>query len=168
MSMFFDVKQFPERVTKGEDGVYRWKYNMNPRRNKHALIIMGEVFLIMAVLSTVALLIVGSPSRGRMLDWEFPLMVDVLFLGMFLLIAGILFLVGDDPLPFSMDGEKIITYRSKTAGPHTFARMRKVKLLPQYDAIRLGLGVVLYVPAEDYEDVKAFILDHLPPDAQVR
>ena len=166
--MYCNIKEFPERVTKGQDGVYRWKYLMNPRRNKHALIIMGEVFLIMAVLSTVALLIVGSPNPGKMSDWDMPLMVDALFLGLFLLIAGILFLVGDDPLPFSMDEEKIFTYRSKTAGPHTFARMRKVRLLPQYDAIRLGLGVVLYVPAEDYEDVKAFILERLSPAAQVR
>ena len=166
--MYYDIHEFPDRVTRGEDGVYRWKYRMNPRRNKHSLIIMGEVFLIMAVLSTVALLIVGSPNPGKMSDWDMPLMVDALFLGMFLLIAGILFLVGDDPLPFAMDEEKIVTYRSKTAGPHTFARMRKVKLLPQYDAIRLGLGVVLYVPGEDYEAVKAFILDRLPPDADVR
>ena len=166
--MYYDIHEFPDRVTRGEDGVYRWKYRMNPRRNKHSLIIMGEVFLIMAVLSTVALLIVGSPNPGKMSDWDMPLMVDALFLGTFLLIAGILFLVGDDPLPFSMDEEKIITYRSKTSGPHTFARMRKVKLLPQYDAIRLGLGVVLYIPPEDYEDVKAFILGHLPPDADVR
>ena len=166
--MYYDIREFSERVTRGEDGVYRWKYRMNPRRNKHSLIIMGEVFLIMAVLSTVALLIVGSPNPGKMSDWDMPLMVDALFLGMFLLIAGILFLVGDDPLPFSMDEEKIITFRSKTAGPHTFARMRKVKLLPQYDAIRLGLGVVLYIPPEDYEDVKSFLLAHLPPDADVR
>ena len=165
--MFYDIHEFPDRVTQGEDGVYRWKYRMNPRRNRHALIIMGEVFLIMAILSTVGLLIVGPPSRDMSI-WSMPLMVDTLFLGMFLLIAGILFLVGDDPLPFSMDQEKIITYRSKTAGPHTFARMRKVKLLPQYDAIRLGLGVVLYIPAEDYEEVKAFLLAHLPPDADVR
>lgn len=167
MGLFYDSKQFPDRVTRGEDGVYRWKYRMNPRRNKHALILMGEVFLIMAALSTVGLLIVG-PSRRDMSVWSLPLMVDALFLGMFLLIAGILFLVGDDPLPFSMDEEKIITYRSKTAGPHTFARMRKVKLLPEYDAIRLGLGVVLYIPPEDYEAVKAFLLAHLPPDADVR
>ena len=166
--MYYNIHEFPDRVTRGEDGVYRWKYRMNPRRNKHSLIIMGEVFLIMAVLSTVALLIVGSPNPGKMSNWDMPLMVDALFLGMFLLIAGILFLVGDDPLPFSMDEEKIITYRSKTAGPHTFARMRKVKLLPQYDAIRLGLGVVLYIPPEDYEDVKSFLLAHLPPDADVR
>ncbi len=165
--MHYDKSKFSERVTQGEDGVYRWVYKMNPRRNKHALIIMGEVFLIMAALSTVGLLIVGPPSRD-MSPWDMPLMVDALFLGMFLLIAGILFLVGDDPLPFSMDEEKVITYRAKTAGPHTFARMRRVKLLPQYDAIRLGLGVVLYVPNQDYETVKAFILDRLPPTAQVR
>ena len=166
--MYCNIKQFPERVTRGEDGVYRWEYLMNPRRNKHALIIMGEVFLIMGALSTVGLLIAGSPDPGRMSVWDMPLMVLARFLGMFLLIAGILYLVGDDPLPFSMDKEKIITYRSKTAGPHTFARIRRVKLLPQYDAIRLGLGVVLYVPPEDYEDVKSFILAHLPPTADVR
>ena len=166
--MYYDIHEFPDRVTKCEDGVYRWKYRMNPRRNKHSLIIMGEVFLIMAILSTVALLIVGSPNPGKMSDWDFPLMVDALFLGMFLLIAGILFLVGDDPLPFSMDEEKVITYRAKTAGPHTFARMRRVRFLPQHDAIRLGFGATIYVPSQDYAAVKAFILAHLPPAADVR
>ena len=165
--MHYDIHEFPDRVTQGEDGVYRWKYRMNPRRNKHVLRVVATVLSVMAALSTAALLIVGPPSH-TMSPWSMPLMVDALFLGMFLLIAGILFLVGDDPLPFSMDQEKIITYRSKTAGPHTFARMRKVKLLPQYDAIRLGLGVVLYIPPEDYEEVKAFLLAHLPPDADVR
>lgn len=164
----YDIHQFPDRVTRGEDGVYRWKYRMNPRCNKHVLRVVATVLSVMAALSVAGLLIVGSPSPATMSDWGMPLMALGLFLGMFLLIAGILFLVGDDPLPFSMDEEKIITYRSKTAGPHTFARMRKVKLLPQYDAIRLGLGVVLYIPPEDYEDVKAFLLAHLPPDADVR
>ena len=165
--MQYDIKQFPDRVTQGVDGVYRWKYLMNPRRNRHALIVMGQAFLMMAALSTAALLIVGPPSH-TMSPWSMPLMVAGMFLGVYMLIVGILFLAGDDPLPFSMDEEKIITYRSKTAGPHTFARMRKVKLLPQYDAIRLGLGVVLYIPPEDYEEVKAFLLAHLPPDADVR
>ena len=87
--MFYDIHEFPDRVTQGEDGVYRWKYRMNPRRNRHALIIMGEVFLIMAILSTVGLLIVGPPSRDMSI-WSMPLMVDALFLGMFLLIAGML------------------------------------------------------------------------------
>ena len=41
--MHYDIHEFPDRVTQGEDGVYRWKYRMNPRRNRHALIIMGEV-----------------------------------------------------------------------------------------------------------------------------
>lgn len=166
--MYYNIKDFSDRFTRGEDGVYRWVYRMNPRRNRHPLVIMAWVFLIMAALSTVVLLIVGSPNPGKMSDWDMPLMVDALFLGTYALIAAILFLVGDDPLPFAMDEEKVITYRSKTAGPHTFAHMRKVRFLPKYDAIRLGLGVILYVPAEDYETVKAFILERLPQTADIR
>lgn len=162
----YDIHQFPDRVTRGEDGVYRWKYLMNPRRNKHALIVMGQAFLMMAALSTVALLIVGPPSH-TMSPWSMPLMVAGMFLGVYMLIVGILFLAGDDPLPFSMDEEKIITFRAKAAGPHLFRWVRRVKLLPQYDAIRLGFALTVYVPAEDYEAVKAFILDRLPPEARV-
>lgn len=165
--MRYDLKQFPERVTKGEDGVYRWKYLMNPRRNKHVLIVVSEVFLAIAGLSTVGLLIAGSPRRD-MSPFSMPLMVLGMLLGVFLLITGLLYLQGDDALPFAMDEESITTFRAKGAGPHTFGWMRHVKLLPQYDAIRLGLGVVLYIPSEDYEDVKAFILAHLPPDADIR
>ena len=40
--------------------------------------------------------------------------------------------------------------------------------MPQYDAIHLSFGATLYVPSEDYEAVKAFILAHLPPTADVR
>ena len=166
--MYYDPKMFPLRVTKGEDGVYRWAYPMNPRTNKHPLSIMGKVFFSLAALSAAGLLIVGSPNPGKMSDWAMPLMVAGLMLGVFLLIAGLMYLGGDDMLPFAMDEEKIITYRSKTAGPHTFAHMRRVRFLPQYDGIRLALGVTLYVPHEDYEAVKTFILDRLPEGAKVR
>ena len=166
--MYYDIQQFPDRVVKDQDGVYRWHYPMNPRRNKYPLVIMGKVFFTIAALSAAGLLIVGSPNPGKMSDWAMPLMVIALYLGVFALVAGIMFLAGDDPMPFAMDEEKVITYRGKTAGPHTFAGVRRVRLLPQYDAIRLGLGVVLYIPPEDYETVRSFILDRLPSTAQVR
>lgn len=163
----YDIHQFPDRVTRGEDGVYRWKYRMNPRRNKHVLRVVATVLSVMAALSVAGLLIVGSPSPATMSDWGMPLMALGLFLGMFLLITGILYLQGDDLLPFAMDEEAVTTFRAKAAGPHLFRWVRRVKLLPQYDAIRLGFALTVYVPAEDYEAVKAFILDRLPPEARV-
>ena len=166
--MYYDIREFSERVTRGEDGVYRWHYPMNPRRNKYPLVIMGKVFFTIAALSAAGLLIVGSPNPGKMSDWAMPLMVIALYLGVFALVAGIMYLAGDDPMPFAMDEEKVTTFRAKTAGPHTFARVRRVRLLPEYDAIRLGLGVVLFIPPEDYDMVKSFILDRLPPTARVR
>ncbi len=100
-----------------------------------------------------------------MSDWAMPLMVLALFLGLFLLITGLLYLAGDDPLPYAMDEEQVTTFRSKVAGPHFFDRVRRVRFLPQYDAIRLGFGTTLYVPREDYAAVKAFIIEHLPESA---
>lgn len=166
--MYYDIQEFPPRVTKGEDGVYRWVYLMNPRRNRHPLSIMGKVFFSLSAVSAAGLLIVGSPNPLTMSDWAMPLMVTGLYLGVFLLVAGIQYLAGDDPLPFSMDEEKVTTFRGKSAGPYSFEHVRRVRLLPQYDAIRLGLGVTLYVPPEDYAAVEAFILAHLPPTADIR
>ena len=162
--MYYDLKEFPDRVTRSADGVYRWAYRMNPRRNKHALSIMVKVYGSMGVLAAVGLLIVGSPNPMTMSRWDMPLMV----LGLFLLTAGILYLMGDDPIPFAMDEEKVTTFRGKSAGPHTFSRVRRVRLLPQYDAIRLELGVTLYIPPEDYDMVKAFLLEHLPQNVNIR
>ena len=148
--MYYDLKEFPDRVTRSADGVYRWAYRMNPRRNKHALSIMVKVYGSMGVLAAVGLLIVGSPNPMTMSRWDMPLMVLGLFLGLFLLTAGILYLMGDDPIPFAMD------------------EVRRVRLLPQYDAIRLELGVTLYIPPEDYDMVKAFLLEHLPQNVNIR
>ena len=166
--MYYDLKEFPDRVTQGADGVFRWEYRMNPRRNKHALSIMAKVYGSMGGLSAVGLFIVGSPNPLTMSRWDMPLMVLGLFLGLFLLTAGILYLMGDDPIPFAMDEEKVITFRGKYSGTHTFGRVRRVRLLPRYDAIRLSLGVTLYVPPEDYDAVKAFLLEHLPQNADIR
>ena len=166
--MFYDVHEFPDRVTQGEDGVYRWKYRMNPRRNKHPLSVVGKVFFSMGCLSAAVLLVIGSPNPGKMSDWAMPLMVLGLFLGVFLLVTGLLYLQGDDVLTYAMDQEGVTTFRAKAAGPHTFRHMRRVRLLPQYDAILLGFGVTLYVPQEDYETVKDYILQRLPEGARVR
>ncbi len=163
----YDSKDFPPRITRGEDGVYRWMYLMNPRRNKHLLIVIGQTILVMAVISVTGLFIAGAPSLG-MSDWTMPMMILGMFLGMFLLIAAILYLMGDDPIPFAMDEEKVVTFRGKATGPHLFRRMRRVRFMPQHDAIRLAFGVTLYVPREDYGFVQAFILEHLPPDVRVR
>ncbi len=159
--------EFPTRVTQGEDGCYRWQYLMNPRRNKHSLSIIGRVFLAMGVLSAVGLLIVGPPTH-TMSVWAMPLMVLGLFLGLFLLITGGLYLQGDDPLPYAMDEEKVTTFTGKNKGPHFFSRMRRVRFLREHDAIRLGFGLTIYVPSEDYETVEAFLRAHLPKDADVR
>lgn len=164
----YDISAFTTRVTQDADGVYRWSYPMNPRRNKHPSLVIGKVFLFMGVLSAAVLLFVGSPNPAHMSDWAMPLMVLALFLSIFLLITGLLYLQGDDLIPYSMDEEKIITYRMKGSGIHTFAHMRRVRFMPQYDAIHLSFGATLYVPSEDYEAVKAFILAHLPPTADVR
>lgn len=166
--MYYDIREHPDRVVRGEDGVYRWAYRMNPRRNKHPLSIVGKVFFSMAAISAAGLLVVGSPNPGKMSDWAMPLMVIGLFLGVFLLVTGLLYLQGDDLLPYAMDEESITTFRAKGAGPHSFRRMRRVRLLPRYDAIRLGFGMTIYVPAEDYDMVKDFILEHLPEGADVR
>ena len=166
--MYYDSKQFTARVVQGDDGVYRWVYKMNPRRNKHPLSLIGKVFFSMAALSAAILLIVGSPDPLTMSDWAMPLMILGLFLGIFLLVTLILYLQGDDPIPFAMDEKSVTTFRAKGAGPHLFCRMRRVRLLPQYDAIRLGFGTTIYVPQEDYDLVKSFLLEHLPPDADVR
>lgn len=166
--MPYDINQFPDRVTRGSDGVYRWTYRMNPRRNKHPLSIIGKVFFSIAALSAAALLVIGSPNPLAMSDWAMPLMVLSLFLGLFLLTAAILYLMGDDPIPFAMDEEKVTTYRGKGAGPYSLSRVRRVRFLPQYDAIRLAFGKTLYVPKDDYAAVRAFLLEHLPADIDIR
>ena len=57
--MYYDSKQYTARVVQGDDGVYRWVYRMNPRRNKHPLSVVGKVFLAMGIVSAVVLRIVG-------------------------------------------------------------------------------------------------------------
>ena len=41
--MYYDSKQFTARVVQGDDGVYRWVYRMNPRRNKILQTIDGYI-----------------------------------------------------------------------------------------------------------------------------
>lgn len=166
--MYCDIKQFPDRVARGDDGVYRWVYRMNPRRNKHPLSVVGKVFFSIGCLSAAVLLVIGSPNPGKMSDWAMPLMVLGLFLGVFLLTTGLVYLQGDDPLTYAMDEESITTFRAKAAGPHTFRHMRRVRLMPQYDAIRLGFGLTIYIPREDYAMVTNYILERLPENARIR
>ena len=163
----YTIQEYPPRVTRGEDGVYRWSYPMNPRRNKHPLSVVGRVFFAMGALGAMGMFIAGPPTH-TMSVWDMPLMVLGVFGGVFLLVTLLLYLQGDDRLAYAMDREGITTFRAKVAGPHLFSCVRRVRLMPQHDAIRLGFGVTIYVPSEDYEAVKAFILEHLPPSAHVR
>lgn len=166
--MQYDIRMFPDRVTRCDDGVYRWTYRMNPRRNKHIPFIMAKVYGSIGFLAAAALLVVGSPNPQTMSDWAMPLMVLGVFLGLFLLTYGILYLMGDDPIPFAMDEKKVTTFRGKGAGPFSFDRVRRVRFLLQHDAIRLAFGTVIYVPKEDYDAVRTFLLERLPPNVDIR
>lgn len=200
MSSEFDA--FSPRVTRGGDGVYRWYYDMDMRRNKSMLYTLLKINLF------IFLGVIVFGSLFLMLMHQGPSMIRGVTLIGILLLAGtsvlyvigfyifswakggiyrVHFAMGEDEVELVwsarlkdiMDGVAIgargvrgRTRPSLNEVSHApFNAVTRMRVYPQWnmlDLSMLGGKFQVYVGHEDFDFVKAFILERLSERARLR
>ena len=159
--------EYPQRVTRGPDGIYRWTYRISQRQNRRALritiAVVGGVCVIMTAMAAT-------------LDVR-ALAVTVLSCGAAMLITLLVCAVvnrlsaGGIPQPFEVAEDYVRWVGSgRTDFRYSYSSLRRVRILPSEDIIELRqlLGVMqVYIPHEDFALVQGLILSRLPDGADV-
>ena len=155
--------EYPERVTKGEGGVYRWSVVMTNEHRKAEFRMMMRVCVIIGAAIFALYAILGMAVYG----------IAVL-LGMTILPAGFWWLLSrvsrNQRRFYAMDDEAVTTKGWTRRSEGTFSYQRIHKVILQEDRIELrGLTDVtqVIVPHGDFAFVRDYILEHLPEKAEV-
>ncbi len=155
-------QEFTPRVTRGEDGVYRWVYLISREQNRHGLrvtlIVVGALCLLLVIM-------------GAMLDRE-AFVAILLSCGAAMLITLLVCRVFDRMAsggvrqPFELTEDHVRWVGTgRTDFVYSFRSLRAVRVLADEDIIEIRqlLGVMqVYVPHEDFGFVQDFILRRLP------
>ncbi len=159
--------EYTPRVTRGEDGAYRWTYRISRKQHRHGLrvtmIVVGALCLLLVIL-------------GAMLDRQ-VFLITLLSCGAVMLITVLIcwwfdrMAKGGVWQPFEMTEAYIrwVGY-GRTDFIFPYRSLRSARILADEDIIevRQRLGVMqVYVPHEDFGFVQDFILRRLPETAAV-
>ena len=189
-------QDFPPRVTLGEDGVYRWAYDMDMYGNRYLLSVLLKVFAAIGAAGYAFLLfLLGRDGR---LNGRTALLALLPFLGFGALLTigyylAALIMHGHYRLQFAMNEESILLVRKESTqrlmdaagalsalagGPGAgvdasgftqFSRVRGVREHPRYDALNLRCltgANQIWIPPEDYDFVRDYILQRVPDRAR--
>ena len=160
-----DVKANCNRVYRDADGAFYWTYAAKAHGND--AMFRGMVKVCAAVFIPIALVVLA-------LTWQFdPLQSALICLGMLALGVGLPALIWRlaplDP-SYMLTEETIEAWpRGRGRNLHFLNDVRQVTLEPDIDCIRLKwvvTGLDIYVPPEDYEMVRDFILGHVAQNAR--
>ncbi len=158
---------FTESVTQGEDGQYRWSYDLRAHHNNDMLFLALKI--AMAVSVPAALLVLATAFR-----YNPPLVISccVGLIAFTALLLGLLFRFAIVNLGYRLSESALESWpKAKNSDGIFFLRnIRRIKLCPERDLILLRARVFsarVYVRQEDYELVQSLIRDRAPQGTEV-
>lgn len=182
------VSQYPSRVTQGEDGAYRWSYDMDMYKNHYLLNVLLKVFGIIGLFCVGMMLFLFV--QGHDLTLRIALIILACYAGLMGLVAGGYYLAallmhGGYHLQFCMTEDEISLVRGElgrrvmdaaalltspanaaaASGVTRFKEVRGMKEHREYDAFNLRTlygGNQIWVPEQDYEFVRDYVLSRIP------
>ena len=160
------LREYPLRLTRGEDGVYRWKGKFSKQQRKKAIRITlgtcGGICLLILALT------LSAGAKGEVLA---ATLISILAV---MVIAGVICALyarmsKDRYQPYEM-GEDYLRFvgYGKADSWITFQNIRRVKIVPEQDLISVRTALVwapFFVPHEDFAFVRNYVLLRLPPTA---
>lgn len=110
-----DEQAYPPRVAQGDDGVYRWSYDMDMYRNHYLRNVLLKVFGVISFVCCAFLLFLFAKDHN--LTREIALTILLIFAGVMLLVLGGYYLAavimhGKYHLRFEMNEEAILLVRT--------------------------------------------------------
>ncbi|MBQ8953929.1 MAG: hypothetical protein IJ048_07410 [Clostridia bacterium] len=163
-----ETYEYTPRVTRSDDGVYRWRYSVDMSSK-------GAIYASMTkVCAIIALIIIAGTA---IIVPEIAVFISLAGLGIVALPA-ILWAVtyrgaaARQDMRFGMDEEWIYVpglYKSERTA---FSAIRGVEVRPDQDLIELRTATMtliqVFAPHEDFDFVKEFIISHVSPMANVK
>ena len=156
---------FPKRLQQGDDGAYRWTYDIKAQGNRAPARTM--VFICAAIFVPIALIML-------FMTWQYGELQALLFcLGLLALGVGLpalIWVLLPQNASYKMTGEYIEAWpKGRGNNIHRYEGVRRVTMEPRIDRIRLKwavTGLDVYVPREDYAFVRDYILERVPQEAE--
>ncbi len=184
--MFYDENIYKPEVRLDEDGVYRWRYQLDPYHERKMYLLLVKIFGFISPAGAVLGFLLAkvppdklreNPAAYHSMLLKQQLLYAVLGFAVFfifgLLVIGLIRLVegGSTNYWYQMDDELVhLEPSGRGSGIHTFAEVKRVELYPEVNEIRMvsrwGRCPVL-VGTEDYELVKKHILEHIPENTEI-
>lgn len=183
--MFYSEKVYPQEVQQGEDGFYRWRYQLDQYHDRKMYQLLFKILAVISLGGLIAGFLYArvpldvlrqDPGRYRSLIWMYRLLYAFLgyliLFGIGALIIGLIRLMegGSSTYWYRMDENFVqIQPSGRQSGITQFSEVRRVEMYPAVNEIRLftrwGKCPVL-VRSEEYEMLKDHILTHIPAEAK--
>ncbi|MBR3504562.1 MAG: hypothetical protein IKO07_10045 [Clostridia bacterium] len=163
-----EAYEYPSRVTLGEDGFYRWSYEVDMSAK-------GAVYeSVMKVLGIIAICVAASaflmPSEAR---W-----IVALPAGGMMIVPALFWLVfyrgkaARQRMRYAMNEEKIHIPGLYKSEDTAFPSILGVSAQPAQNMIELRTAAMtliqVFAPEEDFEFVRDYIINHVSPLANVK
>ena len=159
--------QFPLRVTRYEDGIYRWRAEIDRdfemRSYKIAIICVGAMCLFMAGMGLVLSFRYGFDT----LVWT--LVPCVIIMGITLLLTWLMTRHKDKALQAYEMGDDFVRYSEVKGGYWNYKSTRELIITADYCELKKPLATirVYYVP-EDKALVSGHLMTHMPPGTPIK
>ena len=183
--MFYSEKVYQPEVRQGEDGLYRWRYQLDQYHEHKMYQLLFKILAVLSFGGLIAGLLYARvpsdvlrqyPGRYQTLIWLYRLLYAILgyliFFVIGALIIGLIRLIegGSSVYWYRMDENFVqIQPSGRQSGFTYFSEVKRVELYPTVNEIRLfthwGKCPVL-VRSEEYEMVKSHILTHIPANVK--
>ena len=160
-------KEFPRRVTRFEDGVYRWKGVEDMEQSLSTLMAaIKGCGVILAFMVIFVIFLDGIHGLLYLLPVAAAMFVTFGFLW-FLITKG----PGDITQDYEMTDEYIrVLGSAKSTYTHEFKKLRSIRVLQKRHAIELekSIGTIrIFTDPEDLFMVRDHIIQHSPQDVEV-
>lgn len=186
-NMFYDEKVYRPEVRLGEDGFYRWRYDLDKYHDRKMYRFLLKFFAIFSLAGAVLGFLLArvpvdvirqDPTQYQTVLTQRRLLYALLgyaafFAAGLLITALVRFLSGGASTRWYRMNDEFIQIQpsGRTSGITRFAEIKRAELYPETNEIRLisrwGKCPVL-VRREDYTQIKDHILAQLPQTAEVK
>ena len=158
--------KYPDRVQLQEDGVYRWSCRIDKKYEQR----IYKITMISCSIIGVFLLAFGtvlSVKSGSFSDFGIVAGCVAVFLVIAAAVCVFLDKVSSDPHEiYEMSGDYVQTGSGKSREYFTFAKAKKLIVTTAYLELRGDIRTMrIYVPQDDMEFVRGYIMNRVPAEA---
>ena len=160
------IHKYPDRVQLQEDGVYRWSCRIDKKYEQRIYRITMIACSIIAVF-VLALGVILSLMSGSIGEFGIVAGCVAAFLAITVLVCWFMDRVSSDPHEiYEMNEEYVLTGSGRSREYFAFKKAKKLLVTEKYIELKGDVrSMRLYVPQDDMEFVRGYVMNRVPPEA---